>query len=981
MRRLSPPWLILGTEFVRLRQQKLSGASRSRRFRRNEMDRPRAWVRKALLVLWWTAALLCSSARADEPVLLVRMPDEPALTTPPTDDEIARFFAQHGRFLHMTAKDLARDRELARQVLGQRQIFDELAIFEATYGVSVKVRFISWADAFRYFADYVSDASNPPVVAQLGDTWAAYFRSLGVMPHERRHTWDVRLLWYWRDQVTAERVMDAAGMIATCQQIQRAAPPELAAPLALPTAPDWNLLHDLSVWLYNAGLPSLISTEPKFGLVPWKEAVFDGPEGERAARFLIDLTKRGCVALPEKTGTQLAEDFLARRYAMVILGPWFAERAAAALGPGWRDRIGATLPPSIGAPAATTFKGGSLLVVLDPTRGQEPNRVERARQLVEFFVSPESQQRYTRALGALPATPQALAASPDADLFRPALERGRAYPQIPEWAPVVENLTTRDNLYAFWKRLSLLADAAQSTSDLEARERLILAALHSAAADINAALSPGRAAFLWPWLIALGLLACAASSMLFWQRRRELARIRELREARDALATLERRLAAAQEQAATTSSKLVVDGEALSKGYPALYLDAVRRKVLIRTTPSAPLEEIIHGAEFDLFRHIVECLQVGWHETHWTWSYVIWPTAQPKHPKEAFATHCAKLRKKIEKSWQLGKMLGRGSHHDGSIPIEVRDVHFYTDAVAEGDAHPVWSIFQISQQALNARKAEQWDEAAALAEQLLRLDPDNWSANLLLCDLVARRALDPSSPTARAAVAFARKQMPHYARALNRIEELSDDRIGPDQRQRLGARLETLRDLLARLPETAPTPMLEERRPWRTRDQFNAWASYLGGNKGDLPRSEIRLLKEVERFVAGRLHWANPHERDELFRAFIQDLALDATLWPEEKLPASETTLKYRALDYVLAGLCRLSDDDDAKAVTKAQNLRKLWGARAELRRLLAREPTTEELFAACQQRFGWSRQSFERWFQIERACRPYPVNDRAELE
>ncbi|MCV5246426.1 hypothetical protein OFC58_38090, partial [Escherichia coli] len=73
--------------------------------------------------------------------------------------------------------------------------------------------------------------------------------------------------------------MDAAGMIATCQQIQRAAPPELAAPLALPTAPDWNLLHDLSVWLYNAGLPSLISTEPKFGLVPWKEAVFDGPEG------------------------------------------------------------------------------------------------------------------------------------------------------------------------------------------------------------------------------------------------------------------------------------------------------------------------------------------------------------------------------------------------------------------------------------------------------------------------------------------------------------------------------------------------------------------------------------------------------------------------------------------------------------------------------------------------------------------------------
>lgn len=80
-------------------------------------------------------------------------------------------------------------------MLGQRQIFEELAAFQAQEKTRARVRFIAWADAFRFFADYVSDQSNPPIVAQLGDTWAAYFRSLGVVAYERRHTWDVRVLW------------------------------------------------------------------------------------------------------------------------------------------------------------------------------------------------------------------------------------------------------------------------------------------------------------------------------------------------------------------------------------------------------------------------------------------------------------------------------------------------------------------------------------------------------------------------------------------------------------------------------------------------------------------------------------------------------------------------------------------------------------------------------------------------------------------
>jgi hypothetical protein len=215
---------------------------------------------------------------------------------------------------------------------------------------------------------------------------------------------------------------------------------------------------------------------------------------------------------------------------MVILGPWLTKLAEKALGPDWRAQIGATLPPTIASTAAVTMKGGSLLVLLDPTRGRDPEGVRRARRLIEFFCSTASQRRYTEALGALPADEHALAASPYADLFRTALAHGRTYPQIPEWAPVVENLATRDNLYAFWKRLSLLATPQTTIPEAEhvARARLVFAALR-------------------PWLLAVMLLGFAAAALSLWHRQVERNRIAELREARRLLATMQRQLTSLKE--------------------------------------------------------------------------------------------------------------------------------------------------------------------------------------------------------------------------------------------------------------------------------------------------------------------------------------------------------------------------------------------------------------------------------------------------
>jgi ABC-type glycerol-3-phosphate transport system substrate-binding protein len=934
----------------------------------------------AVLIGAWSLPAAFAQTNSDEPLWLIRMPDEAALARPPSAADIAHFLAARGTYLHMTAQDLMRDMDLARQVLGQNQIFDELSEFQLQHQIAVNVKFITWADAFRYFADYVSDASNPPVVAQIGDTWAAYFRSLGVMPVEQRHTWDVRLLWYWKDLVNSEDIASVDGFLAVCQNLHDAQPPELIAPFAIPTAPDWNLLHDLSIWLYSAGLPSLISTDRKLGILPWKEAVFAGPEGERTARFLINLATHGYVALPEKISTELAEDFLDRKYAMIILGPWMVERAEKRLGSNWPSRISATLPPTSGAGASTTIKGGSLLVVLDPSRGKGIAGVNRARRLVEFFGSTESQRRYTQALGALPANPQALAQSRYFGLFKTALERGKSYPEIAEWAPVVENLATRDNLYAFWNRLSALTDAHLSASKAEqaAREKLILAALYSAEADVNKELSPGKLDFLWPWLVAVVLLLMAVALVTVWHRRVERKRIDELRQTRDTLATLQRRMAPLKKAIAEGATPSLADSPTLTiKGYPALYLDAVKRKVLLRKTPSDPLEEVIHGAEYDLFRHIIECLQVSWYETHWIWSYIIWPTAQPKFPKEAFATHCTKLRKKIESVWQLGRMLGRGSHHDGAIPIEVRDVHFYTDAKAEGGAHPVWSLFDVSEQSMKAYKAGQWEEARRYLEQLLRIDPENWPGNRLLCQLVTQNQADPNDPLARKAIAFAHKQKVQYEQAVQKIENLPEEKINQEQRERMQSKLEDLVQIRSQLPPPQPEAQLSAgRMPWRTRNQLTDWANYLSGAKRALPGEEIRVIQDVQRFVIRRLHWASPQEAEDHFRAFVQDLALDKSNWPDERLPCSEKAFKYRALDCVLAGVRHLSDDAESKAPTKAQNLRKLWSARAHLRKRLQREPTREEVHQECHQRYGWSRPAFDHLLELESFCCPVQFDE-----
>jgi hypothetical protein len=155
---------------------------------------------------------------------------------------------------------------------------------------------------------------------------------------------------------------------------------------------------------------------------------------------------------------------------------------------------------------------------------------------VGFLCSPEVVGPHAEAIAALPANPDALKQSRYYPLFEDALERGRSHPAIPEWASVVENLATRDSIYAFWKRLAALTDTATYSSipepDQAARRRLVISSLGSAEDQINARLSPGKLAAAWPWMLVVAGVALGFTFVLLRQRNALRRHVQEARNAR-----------------------------------------------------------------------------------------------------------------------------------------------------------------------------------------------------------------------------------------------------------------------------------------------------------------------------------------------------------------------------------------------------------------------------------------------------------------
>lgn len=430
------------------------------------------------------------------------MPNESPIDQRPSDEQIEQFLGENKNLIN-TSDELRNDRDFARAVLGQSKILELIRRYRQEKGFTglVNVRILKWPDAFGEISDAAAickERSSPDIV-QLGSTWTAYFadqkalveitdyvdeklyfepsiKSCKILGSEKIYALplivDVRALYYWKDVIDNPEVdlRDWQAMEKTCSRIQglidRGELPGMMAPLGFPTAKDWDLLHQFSLWLWGAG-GEVVEFEKVLGIFPVKRAGLDSKEALAAADLLKDLTKAS--SLPEFHLAELEERFTAGHFGMIVSGEWMIRRLQGKLGKDWKDRVGIALPPA-GSAGRSTFVGGSNLAIL---KSKERSNPKMALDFLSFLLSKEIQVEYAKATGSFPALKEAMdecvTNNSSYHIFKEAIEHGKSYPSLPEWATVVEKEMTLNNLYRFWQ------DIRNNMSDDKIKDRLEIA--------------------------------------------------------------------------------------------------------------------------------------------------------------------------------------------------------------------------------------------------------------------------------------------------------------------------------------------------------------------------------------------------------------------------------------------------------------------------------------------------------------------------
>ena len=231
---------------------------------------------------------------------------------------------------------------------------------------------------------------------------------------------DVRMLYYWRkDLPSLEKELrnsrDARDSFR--RSLQSAG--DAGHPLfALPTARDWELLHQTALLVWGNG-GELIEIRRWWPGYRFRTATLNEP-ALRGAEYLRSLATDRLIALPRETRQQLEEKFVAHQLGSVISGPWLMSQLEqqGAMSDG---SIGITLPPLYGRDPVT-FVGGSLLGVTARNPALRASAIELARHL---SMGPGSLPT-ALAAGLLPALSEARGTASGAVRRMAALQSGES---------------------------------------------------------------------------------------------------------------------------------------------------------------------------------------------------------------------------------------------------------------------------------------------------------------------------------------------------------------------------------------------------------------------------------------------------------------------------------------------------------------------------------------------------------------------------
>jgi hypothetical protein len=376
----------------------------------------------------------------------------------------------------------------ASVVMSQKRTLVALQRFARANNVAVRVRFISWDEAFGLLTtlDAAEQPENYPDVVQIGTTWAAHFaRERLIMSRpdwgEDRGNWmdvldlpasvlpyvtDVRLLFYWKRPPSEapgskQLVLNTSSWQAVVESIRDQG--SAGDTLVFPTGLTLNLLHDYFP-LVRAGGGALLVNE-------WTGLRIDLTSSNALAvpEYLARNAKieprpgepRRLITFPESTHEETSRLFVNGGYRATLEPANFIDR--------WRQDfekrkplsvfwyyVGAAVPP-------VAFKGGSELVVLRRTK-----QAKRAFALADFLATDPEYTEMLADVGHLPscrpgygidrlvrALPGQGGQPGDQEFIQAvhkAIDQGQTYPDLDAWPIGVENSQVLEALQEVWRR-------------------------------------------------------------------------------------------------------------------------------------------------------------------------------------------------------------------------------------------------------------------------------------------------------------------------------------------------------------------------------------------------------------------------------------------------------------------------------------------------------------------------------------------------
>ena len=205
--------------------------------------------------------------------------------------------------------------------------------------------------------------------------------------------------------------------------------------LGYPGKNDWNVIHNLAPWIWNAGGDFLTADK--------KHSAINSPEALQAITYYTSFDAEGLVpsSALEKDSTQIESGFFNGQYAVIFSGSWILKQLTQPKSKGGQmdsvaaHNFGIEAYPA-GLKGNQTLFSGSDLAIMKSSKNKD-----EAWKLLSYLTSREAEITYSKMSAMLPARTDALSdpsleAEPHYAEFVAQVKTGRHYPSVAGWGPL-----------------------------------------------------------------------------------------------------------------------------------------------------------------------------------------------------------------------------------------------------------------------------------------------------------------------------------------------------------------------------------------------------------------------------------------------------------------------------------------------------------------------------------------------------------------